>query len=78
MDFTSLPISDYNLAHNEINEINELNKHNERNDEFLKQLRDAIINVGFLYVKNAPISKVLLPIYSSAILVIIIMVIMVT
>ncbi|CAG8432823.1 11503_t:CDS:2 [Diversispora eburnea] len=46
-NLSNLPILDYNLVHNI-----------EHNNQFLKQLRDAIINVGFLYVKNAPISKV--------------------
>ncbi|CAG8735159.1 3182_t:CDS:1, partial [Cetraspora pellucida] len=45
LDFTSLPILDYNLVHNF------------KKDEFLSQLRKALFHVGFLYIKNHPIPK---------------------
>ncbi|CAG8822421.1 5430_t:CDS:2 [Dentiscutata erythropus] len=48
VDFTSLQILDYSL-------INNLKK-----DEFLSQLRNALLHVGFLYVKKHPIPEKLI------------------
>ena len=44
MSFTSIPILDLELARNL-----------ETKPEFLKQLRDALMEVGFMYLKNVDI-----------------------
>lgn len=43
--FTSIPVLDYNQA------LSSTSK-----SAFLAQLRDALINVGFLYLQNPPVS----------------------
>lgn len=43
--FTSIPVLDYNRA------LSSTTK-----PDFLAQLRDALINVGFLYLRNPPVS----------------------
>jgi len=48
-DFTSLPILDYSLLSSP-----------ETRQEFILQLRDAVINVGFFYLSNPPIPPALL------------------
>ena len=44
-NFESIPILDYTLVSTD------------REDEFILQLRHAIINVGFLYLQNPPVDK---------------------
>jgi isopenicillin N synthase-like dioxygenase len=44
-NFQSIPILDYSLLSTE------------RRDEFVLQLRNALINVGFLYLSNPPVDK---------------------
>lgn len=45
-DFSSVPVLDYVLA-----------KDPATRREFLDQLRDALVNVGFLYLSNPPVSR---------------------
>lgn len=45
-DFSSVPILDYALT-----------KYPATRTEFLDQLRDALINVGFMYLSNPPVSQ---------------------
>jgi len=46
MAFQEIPILDLSLARDE-----------ESKPELLRQLRDALLNVGFLYIKNAGIDQ---------------------
>ena len=46
MSFTSIPVMDLSLAENP-----------ETKPELLKQLRDALLNVGFLYIRNTGIQQ---------------------
>jgi isopenicillin N synthase-like dioxygenase len=46
-NFTTVPILDYTL----------LSQSAERREEFVLQLRNALINVGFLYLANPPVDK---------------------
>lgn len=45
-DFTSVPVLDYALTKDPATRL-----------EFLDQLRDALVNVGFLYLANPPVSQ---------------------
>ena len=45
-DFSSIPVLDYTLTRDPASR-----------SEFLDQLRDALINVGFLYLSNPPVSQ---------------------
>jgi isopenicillin N synthase-like dioxygenase len=45
-DFSSVPVLDYALT-----------KDPATRSEFLDQLRDALINVGFMYLSNPPVSQ---------------------
>jgi isopenicillin N synthase-like dioxygenase len=45
-DFTSVPVLDYALS-----------KDPATRQEFLDKLRDILINVGFLYLSNSPVSQ---------------------
>lgn len=46
MSFSSIPILDYSLLSS-----------SEGKEEFLSQFRNALINVGFLYLSNPPVSR---------------------
>lgn len=46
VNFQSIPTLDYSLA-----------THDETRYKFVAQLRDVIINVGFLYLENTPVDK---------------------
>ena len=46
VDFSSVPVLDYALA-----------KDPETRPEFLNLLRNALVNVGFLYLSNPPVSQ---------------------
>lgn len=48
MAFNEIPILDLSLARSE-----------ESKPEFLKQLQDALLNVGFLYIQNTGIDQAL-------------------
>lgn len=45
-NFSSIPLLDYGLI-----------SHSTRRPEFVAQLRHALINVGFLYLSNSPVSR---------------------
>lgn len=45
-DFSSVPVLDYTLS-----------KDPATHQRFLDQLRDALVNVGFLYLSNPPVSR---------------------
>jgi isopenicillin N synthase-like dioxygenase len=45
-DFSSVPILDYSLVGDPV-----------RKQDFIAQLRHALVNVGFLYLSNSPVSE---------------------
>jgi hypothetical protein len=48
-DFSTIPVLDYSLVTND----GGVNK-----GKFVDELRHALVNVGFLYLSNAPVDKV--------------------